>query len=1321
MASTELVNFAGLSFLCEKLRLESLLIKHEKFTLEDLNRKVIKEYNNICKQIWIYRHQQEILNQLINSDINVSPENCCQLFNNLYSSNFVEAYKILNQYAAEIVQIYKVLAYAPRAVSMFLNATEKITATNYTIDELCSCVFNVIYGSCFFPEDEKNMLELLGHLINLQIVQNPDPRKILRKGNSVFSRMYKYFSESLLSTKIFLTAALHEPIMFLLSQDDKLAQHRRIIVDKLVLVVETFINAILNAMPIFPKSIIWLVDQMHTAMIERKLVSNDEAALICTDLIFTYFICSAVIHPEPLGIISDTPIRFGFLNFWYPRVCFNIGRDDCGLRRVGSCFRNFLWILFRYIARFNLMQVGQLLQSLAILPYEQRFPSYFNEILSHLDKNSMTKVMDTVLQTGSASIETIFPTQIADSKGNEVFRRTTFVASLNEINILQYYLKSPALEEINDAALLKNLKLLLKRLPEQFNEKIKFYMGLPEKEQSQQQQQPISSSTRLRNLADKVQNVASKGHQKLIQTTSVSNFRNSDQQNLTNSLSVNVLVNENENNNNCNLISNNNNNQQQKQQNQNGVNSTTNENFNRDVLLFEIPDSYEPIGTTSEEEVLKLNFRLESKKCNGQKKTRFLAATDSVVSDRTNTDVISDDDEEEEDDQEVGEVEGVDDTSSSSSNGNAEEAEEDVAVLPDNFSDVVPISANVSRRGSPSLSGSKLSGRETPFSNHAEQNNVIENSSSTIPTFSNTLPQQEANNNRRTLPYLPVTVRKQNSEGLEEKFGKFVLPQIDSTRNRDETISLVSDNWSTDVVASDNEAAMIELRNAVDASSSSISSIQQPQNSFLQQNNFAVQQQQNNVLPINKLQQQISSLNSSKQLNNLTNFSSNLASSSNIVTAPIAVLNPVNALTNLVLSSTADNIPNNINNIDEEEDKLPYFDQNNITTCRAFLDAKRKLRLVLSNTTTLPKSLDLINYKEASNTNDKQHQQKEAINGNDVGDSSTRKIADAEVLALQQMLHLFLADSINSRDRKQAAQIREVLRCLSIFDNKGIFLLLKKLKREQRQRLCYTLYLQQSQSTLLQFKYCLEKMNNRFVRNLELTSECLVEMLVRFHLQKEDLRQFVQNFQNLHVQDEKVELVSSTLRILCDQLLTDPIWHFATVENLDYARKCMERSLMAQIYVYALFPNSDADYYRDEVLSKSIRQLSSLLSVDHPDLAIPKCLHAECPWSSAQAELNIINAYKSPRDKMNCISRCCETIENLIVLSAGRVTSSADDILPILVFVIIKANPHALLSNLQFIDSFYASRMQGSEAYWWTQFNSAVEFLKTLLNKLCNK
>ena len=58
------------------------------------------------------------------------------------------------------------------------------------------------------------------------------------------------------------------------------------------------------------------------------------------------------------------------------------------------------------------------------------------------------------------------------------------------------------------------------------------------------------------------------------------------------------------------------------------------------------------------------------------------------------------------------------------------------------------------------------------------------------------------------LPNVPVTVRRQNPEGLEEKFGKFGLPTRDpSSRYRDETYSLVSDSWSTDVVASDNEGA----------------------------------------------------------------------------------------------------------------------------------------------------------------------------------------------------------------------------------------------------------------------------------------------------------------------------------------------------------------------------------------------------------------------------------------------------------------------------------------------------------------------------------
>uniref|UniRef100_A0A1I7YSB2 VPS9 domain-containing protein n=1 Tax=Steinernema glaseri TaxID=37863 RepID=A0A1I7YSB2_9BILA len=84
---------------------------------------------------------------------------------------------------------------------------------------------------------------------------------------------------------------------------------------------------------------------------------------------------------------------------------------------------------------------------------------------------------------------------------------------------------------------------------------------------------------------------------------------------------------------------------------------------------------------------------------------------------------------------------------------------------------------------------------------------------------------------------------------------------------------------------------------------------------------------------------------------------------------------------------------------------------------------------------------------------------------------------------------------------------------------------------------------------------------------------------------------------------------------------------------------------------------------------------------------------------------------------MACVSRCCETIQNLIVISQPRGVANADDIIPILVYVLIQANPPALLSNMQYITGFHADRMEGEEAYCWTLFTSAIEFMKTLLHK----
>lgn len=46
----------------------------------------------------------------------------------------------------------------------------------------------------------------------------------------------------------------------------------------------------------------------------------------------------------------------------------------------------------------------------------------------------------------------------------------------------------------------------------------------------------------------------------------------------------------------------------------------------------------------------------------------------------------------------------------------------------------------------------------------------------------------------------------------------------------------------------------------------------------------------------------------------------------------------------------------------------------------------------------------------------------------------------------------------------------------------------------------------------------------------------------------------------------------------------------------------------------------------------------------------------------------------------------------------------------------VQANPSNLLSNIEYIRGFYESRMDGQQQYWWTQFVSAVEYIKQLLN-----
>uniref|UniRef100_A0A0M3HX28 BTB domain-containing protein n=1 Tax=Ascaris lumbricoides TaxID=6252 RepID=A0A0M3HX28_ASCLU len=280
----------SLAVLCERLRSEKLLVASELENLQLLNEQIDAEQTLLAQLSWIGTHQQEILSRLVNSHPSVVPENCCLLNAQLDAARFVEAYQRIDaHHYSAFTSIFNLLLMSPRSVAELLNCADDVSKeTDGANEDLVRCVFNFLYGCCVFPNDERRVLEVLSHLVHMQVASDVDPRRVLRKGSAAFCRLYRLFSDGLFAAKIFLTAALHDPVMYVLSQDELFLdidpsksairfppEERR----KRDMTEEGFVEeGVMQAMNCFPQSLGWLVRELHSTLIERKKVTAEQVS-----------------------------------------------------------------------------------------------------------------------------------------------------------------------------------------------------------------------------------------------------------------------------------------------------------------------------------------------------------------------------------------------------------------------------------------------------------------------------------------------------------------------------------------------------------------------------------------------------------------------------------------------------------------------------------------------------------------------------------------------------------------------------------------------------------------------------------------------------------------------------------------------------------------------------------------------------------------------------------------------------------------------------------------------------------------------------------
>eukprot|EP00730_Choanoeca_flexa_P017817 TRINITY_DN8616_c0_g2_i2.p1 TRINITY_DN8616_c0_g2~~TRINITY_DN8616_c0_g2_i2.p1 ORF type:complete len:435 (+),score=113.37 TRINITY_DN8616_c0_g2_i2:52-1305(+) len=199
--------------------------------------------------------------------------------------------------------------------------------------------------------------------------------------------------------------------------------------------------------------------------------------------------------------------------------------------------------------------------------------------------------------------------------------------------------------------------------------------------------------------------------------------------------------------------------------------------------------------------------------------------------------------------------------------------------------------------------------------------------------------------------------------------------------------------------------------------------------------------------------------------------------------------------------------------------------------------------------------------------------------------------------------------------------------------------------------------------------------------------------------------------------DEQAKMVQDFYAAMQERIDTSAAWRDVTDEAVDKVMDGLERYIMQHIYDW-VFLKSDEDEEKDLRLQSQIRSLH-WITPERLEAAITLDIEEVArEVENAQEELITMDAMRAPQDKLQCVVACSKSIFRILEKSSGpsSQSASADDFLPAMIYVLIKANPPMLHSNMQYIDRFTnpAKLMAGEAGYYYTNLMGAASFIENV-------